>query len=191
MRAWACILEVLLLLVLTSCGKAPEATTPGKVAEASKAQVAPAVPKVASLEVLDLAKLRARIKASGAKLTLVAMWATWCVPCIKEMPSLAAFYAAHRAEGLEVLGLGHDDRTEADMARKIQAVLDEVAVPYPQALLQPGQDEAFFKELGVEWDGGLPVTLVFDAQGSKLSYSREPMTEALLGSQVLPLLKAR
>ncbi len=146
------------------------------------------VPKVADLPVLDLAGLKARVVERNKPLTLVAVWATWCVPCIKEMPELAEFFTHHSGEGLDVLGLCTDDK--AEMGPKIQGVLDKVKVPFSMALLKPETEETFFEELGVEWDGGLPATVVFDATGKKVLYLREALTPEILKAKIAPLLTA-
>lgn len=145
------------------------------------------VQKVADLTVHDLASLQAAVKTTKGKATLVAVWATWCAPCIAEMPALAAFYNAHHKDGLDVIGLCVDDK--AELGKKIQEVIDKVKVPFEMALLKPETDEAFFKGLGVEWDSGLPATIVFGADGTRKLYTRKALTEAFLKESVLPLLK--
>jgi len=147
------------------------------------------VPKVADLKVHDLASLQTVVKGNKKKATLVAVWATWCAPCIAEMPTLAKFYQEHKDKGLEVVGLCVDDRNEDGMGKKIQSVLEKVKVPFEMALLKPETDEAFFKGLGVEWDSGLPATVVFDAEGNKKLYTRKALDEKYLAENVLPLLK--
>jgi cytochrome c biogenesis protein CcmG/thiol:disulfide interchange protein DsbE len=47
---------------------------------------------------------------------IVNFWASWCVPCREEFPLLAAARAAHQAEGLEILGVIHDDSTQSAAA---------------------------------------------------------------------------
>jgi thiol-disulfide isomerase/thioredoxin len=182
---------VVALLAAVGCTKqVPAASEPA--APTSQQPQAPgklaklAAVKVADLPVYDLAGLKARVVERKAKVTLVAVWATWCAPCIEEMPTLAAFHAKHAPDGLEILGLCVDDR--AELGPKIQAVLDQVQVPFDMALLAPGTDEAFFAGLGEAWDGGLPATVVFGADGSKRFYTRKQLSEAVLEAQIVPLL---
>ena len=153
--------------------------------EASVANEATA-PKVAELPVVNLEKLKNRITKSTAKRTLVAVWATWCTPCIEEMPGLGRFYEAHKKHGLEVIGLSTDDRSV--QPDKIQAVLDKVKPPFPMVLLEPDTEEAFFRRLRVKWDGGLPATIVFDEAAKRDLYTREQLTPRKLDEIVLPLL---
>src|SRR5688500_13508557 len=47
---------------------------------------------------------------------IVNFWASWCVPCRDEFPLLAAARAAHQDEGLEILGVVHDDSAESAAA---------------------------------------------------------------------------
>ncbi|MCA9514724.1 MAG: TlpA family protein disulfide reductase, partial [Myxococcales bacterium] len=144
---------------------------------------------VNALETYDLEKLKERIKGSGKKVTVVALWATWCAPCIEEMAGFDAFQKAHAGDGLEVLGLCTDDR--ADMGQKIQDVYDRTKVAYDQGLLAPGNEDAFFKALGEEWDGMLPKTVVFDDKGEKIMMFTAAVTPAMLDEKVAPLLSAK
>lgn len=189
---WRAVALAAALLMAAGCSKqAPPTAGESAPPSAAAAQAAPepakvAVPRVADLKVYDLAGLKARVIDRKAKATLVAVWATWCAPCIEELPTLAKFHAKHASEGLEIVGLCVDDR--AELGAKIQAVLDKVQVPFEMALLAPGTDEAFFAGLGEEWDGGLPATVVFGADGSKRFYTRAQLNEAVLDAKIVPLL---
>jgi thiol-disulfide isomerase/thioredoxin len=84
-------------------------------------------------------------------------WATWCPPCVREMPALDRFYADHKSRGWQVLGVA------ADNAAAVRDFLARSPVTFPIAL-------AGFE--GVEWSrrlgnlgGGLPFTLVFASSG--------------------------
>lgn len=62
------------------------------------------------------------------KLVLLNFWATWCPPCVQEMPSLDALYADLRDDGLVVLGISVDEDAE-----EYAAFLRRSGVTFPTA----------------------------------------------------------
>jgi thiol-disulfide isomerase/thioredoxin len=88
---------------------------------------------------------------------VVNFWATWCPPCVKEMPELDRFAQAHAAQGWQVLGLAIDQRSA------VQQFLGKTPVRFPIALAG-AEGTQWVRELGNP-AGGLPFTAVFDAQG--------------------------
>ena len=64
----------------------------------------------------------------GGKVVLLNFWATWCPPCVQEMPSLDAIYRELRDRGFVVLGISVDE--DADQYR---AFLDSSGVSFPTA----------------------------------------------------------
>lgn len=89
------------------------------------------------------------------KPVVVNFWATWCPPCVKEMPDLDALHKKHK--GVTFLGLG------IDTASNVQAFTEKVKVSYPLLILGHGGIE-LMRRLGNK-AGGLPFTVVFDANG--------------------------
>jgi thiol-disulfide isomerase/thioredoxin len=88
-------------------------------------------------------------------------WATWCPPCIEEMPLLSSFFAQNSAKGWQVLGIA------VDKLAPVQAFLQQTPVPYPVALAgMTGLDLS--RNLG-NTAGGLPFTVLIGADGRILS----------------------
>ncbi len=100
--------------------------------------------------VLDLQALR------GQPLVL-NFWATWCPPCVAELPLLSSFSRENAANGWQVLGIA------VDQAAAVRAFLDRVPVAFPVALAPQG-GIALSRSLG-NLAGGLPFTVVFGADG--------------------------
>ncbi len=93
----------------------------------------------------------------GQKLVL-NFWATWCPPCVEELPMLDRFRAAHHAKGWEVLGLA------VDQAAAVRVFLQKRPLGFPVAMAGlAGVDLS--RALGNS-TGGLPFTVVLDAQGN-------------------------
>ena len=88
---------------------------------------------------------------------LINVWATWCSPCIKEMPELAEFSHQQGDAGVQVIGLALDD------AAAVQAWLERLPSPYPHY-----RDDAGPRDAGVVLGnpaGVLPYTVLVDAAG--------------------------
>ena len=91
---------------------------------------------------------------------LVNLWATWCAPCVKELPTLDRLAAAHNEEGtLEVVAISQDMAPQGS----VTAFLDRLKV----ARLGPYQDPkmALSGALGVDV---LPTTILYDADGREV-----------------------
>lgn len=88
---------------------------------------------------------------------LVNFWATWCAPCVREMPEIDRFHRDHAAKGWQVLGLAIDGPTP------VREFLTRVPVGFAIGLAGlEGTD--LVRQLGNE-RGGLPFSVAFDRQG--------------------------
>jgi thiol-disulfide isomerase/thioredoxin len=88
---------------------------------------------------------------------LVNVWASWCGPCVEEMPELERFARSQPGDGVQVVGLA------LDTTEGVRAFLEQVPVSYPIVLDTPGPDDASV-QLGND-RGLLPYTVLVDAQG--------------------------
>ncbi|PWW47917.1 thiol-disulfide isomerase/thioredoxin [Melaminivora alkalimesophila] len=99
---------------------------------------------------------------------LLNFWATWCPPCINELPLLDRFHEAHRGRGWQVLGLAIDQ--EASVRR----FLERQPLGFPVALGGMAGSE-LGRALGNE-RGGLPFSVLFAADGSIIARKMGELT---------------
>ena len=91
---------------------------------------------------------------------LINFWATWCPPCIDELPLINAFYEKNKANGWQVIGLA------IDRPSAVQAFLQKMPLAFPIGMAGlTGSDLA--KQLGNP-SGSLPFSVVLGAQGGIL-----------------------
>jgi thiol-disulfide isomerase/thioredoxin len=88
---------------------------------------------------------------------VINFWATWCTPCIEEMPLIDNFFRQNESKGWQVLGLA------IDQPSRVRQFLNQFPVGYKIGLAGLTGTE-LAKQLGNDV-GGLPFTVVLDAQG--------------------------
>jgi thiol-disulfide isomerase/thioredoxin len=88
---------------------------------------------------------------------LVNFWATWCPPCVKELPMLSEFAGKQGAGGIQVVGLA------VDKPEAVLRFLQRQPVQFPVALAMQG-GLGLSRALG-NLQGGLPFSVLFDAKG--------------------------
>lgn len=117
----------------------------------------PGVPdaKTPTLEVTTLDGKRFDLAANRGRWVIVNYWATWCSPCIKEMPALSAFDEAH--DDVVVIGLAYED-TERD---ELLAFMKRHPVVYPIAQIDIDDPPRDF-----DAPRGLPMTYVIAPDGT-------------------------
>ena len=104
---------------------------------------------------------------------MLNFWATWCPPCVEEMPLLDAFYRQRKARGWQVFGLA------VDQVPAVQKFLQRLPVSFPIGMAGlAGVDLS--RTLG-NATGGLPFTVVFSPHGEVAHRQIGKLTEEDLG----------
>lgn len=185
------LFRALLLLLAAACG-APESS--GETVEEVRSD-APAVAQqpaqrdaslpgqaedrpLPDLTLPDLAGRSRTLRAGPDEVTVINFWATWCVPCLKELPELVSLDRRWAKRDVHVVGVAIDSGAAAD----IQAFAAEHEMQY--TLLMADQQWAR-KQFGVF---GLPVTLVVDRDGRIRRRMLGPQTGAQFSAAVRPHL---
>ncbi len=100
------------------------------------------------------------------KWVIVNFWATWCPPCLEEMPDLDDFHSRHKDKDAVVIGVNYEDIGHAQLA----AFLDEYLIGYPIWRSDPIADTP----LGSV--PGLPTTYIIAPDGSVVARQVGPIT---------------
>jgi len=139
-------------------------------------------PVLAPLVVKDL---KAKLVQPGIKASVLNLWATWCAPCIKEMPELVKFRKSHSAQGMQLILLSADGK---DDIKDAAAFLSKQGVDFPVYILGQEPDD-FMKSLVPGWPAVVPTTLVFDQNGNRVAYFAGEIKFKELEAKLAPLLK--
>jgi thiol-disulfide isomerase/thioredoxin len=132
-----------------------------------------AMPAKPTLKVSTLDGKTFDLAAERGKWVIVNYWATWCVPCIKEMPDISAFVAAHR--NVAAIGLAYDDSETAD----IVAFVAKHPVSYPMAHVPMDQPPKDFDQ-----PVGMPTTYLIAPDGTVAKRFVGPITQGSLAEAI-------
>ena len=131
----------------------------------------------AAMHLTDLKGKKHTLEVHRGKWVMLNVWATWCAPCIKEMPELEAL--SHARADVVVLGLAAD----GDNVGRIREFAEALRVSYPII----AGNEQLMKEFNVK---AYPTTMLFNPEGKLVMTRLGQVTRAELEAQ-LPARAAR
>ena len=106
------------------------------------------------------------VKQSGARLTVVNFWATWCVPCVEEFPSFVKLDERLDDRGVDVMFISTDFPNQK---QKVVEFLAEQGVT-GTSYLKTGKTTPFVNAFSTEWSGAVPATFIYDSEGTLLDF---------------------
>jgi peroxiredoxin len=121
-----------------------------------------------TLETLDEAGVAKLAKNDTKKLLLVNVWATWCGPCVAELPEFVAMNRMYRRRPFQLVTICLDDPAKKEEALK---VLQEKHVAATNYLAAVKDRDKFADLLDKAWPGPLPHTVLI-APGGKILYRK-------------------
>jgi thiol-disulfide isomerase/thioredoxin len=127
----------------------------------------------------DLAGQKHHLSNYRGKWVLVNYWATWCPPCLEEVPDLVNLYDKHRQQNLMVLGVVFD----YDDVNAVKRYVDDMLMSYPIVL----GDDAVIEQIG-RMDV-LPTTFIYDPKGKLVKIKRGIVTRDLIEKLIAPTKK--
>ena len=115
-----------------------------------------------TVELIDSDQFQKVIEHHRGKAVLVNMWATWCIPCIQELPELNELQKRYEEKGLVVLAVSFDDPELLE--ERVRPFFKEKA-PDLVSYLSSEDSFDFVEAWDPNWLGALPTSYFFDRDG--------------------------
>jgi thiol-disulfide isomerase/thioredoxin len=117
------------------------------------------------------------ISKSSDKLQIINFWATWCGPCIKEIPY---FEEAGKKDGIDVYLVSLDF---PDELQKVKKFVVKKGLKSRIMLMNEKDYDAYIRKINLEWSGAIPATLFIDSSGNQYfhegEFNRSELLEAI------------
>lgn len=120
-------------------------------------------------------KVRLMSVVAENKITILDFWASWCMPCMREMPNLVGLYDKYKDEGLQIIGVSLDNEQ-----RSWQNAVETMGMKWVQVSDLKGWENAAAQLYQVE---AIPHTVILDSEG-------HIMAEGLRGQQLAEFIQA-
>ena len=158
------IICFLLLLFTVSCGKKQSNEKVTVVTEVT--QEDGAVSKV--FKTVDYDGLEDYLTQSTAAVTVVNFWATWCKPCIKELPFFEEVKAKYDEQDVDVILVSLDF---PDQIERLEKFIDNRKLKSEVVLLDDPDANTWINKIDARWSGAIPATIIYN-ENKKSFYER-------------------
>ncbi|MAD97227.1 MAG: thioredoxin [Flavobacteriaceae bacterium] len=132
------------------------------------------------VQTLNYQELKPLLEKQDGKNYVVNFWATWCAPCVKELPYFEALASKYSDKNIEVLLVSLDFPKQKDT--RLLPFMKKKNIKSKVVLLDDMNEDVWIKAISEEWSGALPATLFYNANNRKFyeqSFTEEELHKEL------------
>jgi thiol-disulfide isomerase/thioredoxin len=166
---------VLTALLVLAAGPGPGAAGPA----------APAAP------IIDRAQMQKSIAGHKGRVVLLHMWATWCGPCLVELPLVAKFAVEMKPRGVDVVSISLDPPTARSALKVVQVLKERTGGAIASSIVRIGDPDSFIAGIDPQWAGDIPALFAYDRAGKRRKSHVGEATPAKLDALVADLLAGK
>jgi thiol-disulfide isomerase/thioredoxin len=124
-----------------------------------------AKPRVIPARIISLDELRGTIQQHRGRVVVLHLWATWCMPCMEELPLVGQIAREARGRGVDVLSVSLDDPTAGSAAKVARVLSERGSEAMSKTIVRMGDPDAFMASIDPRWEGTIPAFFAYDRAG--------------------------
>lgn len=141
--------------------------------------------QITQLEVYDFNKLEPYLNKKDDKTYVINFWATWCAPCVKELPYYEKLNAAYSKQNVEVILVSLDFPRQYDS--KLKPFISKKNIKSKVIALNDVDSNRWIPLVNEEWTGAIPATLIYNKD--KRQFYEQSFEYEALETQLKQFLK--
>ncbi|MGC8737910.1 MAG: redoxin domain-containing protein [Candidatus Hydrogenedens sp.] len=139
---------------------------------------------------IKLTQIETLLSEKKRGLIIINLWATWCPPCVSELPYFGDIYKKYSEEQVHIYLINIEGKEIKE--KVLKPFLKKNSLPCPVYLLEEGKPEELEKVLSTEISGALPITLIYNSDGKLIKKFEGAITvddikSVLRGNGILPI----
>ncbi|MBC2839123.1 TlpA family protein disulfide reductase [Robiginitalea sp. SC105] len=138
--------------------------------------------RVGDIPVVDFSGLQPLLEQDGPGIHVINFWATWCAPCIKELPHFESLREDFADRGVKVTLVSLD--MPAFWEKRLPAFIEKRGIESPVVVLDDPRQNDWIPRVSPQWSGAIPATLIYDHERREF-YEQSfdgPQLEAVINS---------
>ena len=138
-----------------------------------------------TIEIVDFDGLYGKIDLSVDKTYVINFWATWCAPCVKELPYFEEVNKQSKDNNTEVILVSLDFPSQIES--KLKPYLKKNKIKSKVILLDDSKINTWVPKVSERWDGGIPATLIVNS--SNYNFYPKPFEKEELFTEINKVIK--
>lgn len=132
--------------------------------------------------VLKFPELQKRLARPSDTTYVVNFWATWCGPCVQELPGFEQVRAANAGKKVKFVLVSLDYVSQLD--KKVKPFVQKRSLKSEVLLLDEPDPNTWLQQIDRRWSGSIPFTLIYNNQARQRATFEQPLTAAELTAEL-------
>ncbi len=115
--------------------------------------------------IITAADMTRNINSHKGQVVLLHLWASWCAPCLQELPIMGKFARDMKTKGVQLISVSLDDPTPKAAATVSRLINERALGVLDKAIVRIDDTDAFISAVDPQWEGNIPALFAYDRSG--------------------------